>query len=121
LDKPGTSGITTMVWQLLLLQKQQRPRPPSYYNPRPAGMILPGSTTELVLCELRARYPVWQSRSQIACSVGKNRGAVQWALLYLMQQKLIKAVPDVNRNPRYLRYQAIVKYAERKELSSKNP
>lgn len=104
-----------MVWQLLLLQKQQKPRPPSYYNPRPAGMILPGSTTELVLCELRARYPVWQSRSQIACSVGKNRGAVQWALLYLMRQKLVKAVPDTCRNPRYNRYQAIVKCEDRKK------
>ena len=113
MDKCG-AGITSMVWQLLLLQKQQKPRPPSYYNPRPAGMIMPGSTTELVLCELRKCHPVWQSRAQIACSVGKERGAVQWALLYLMRKGLVKAVPDTRRNPRYNRYLAIIKFAERK-------
>lgn len=77
---------------------------PLRFNPRPPGVIVPGSGTDVVLRLLR-EAPGTMSRAQIIWRSGKGRGAVDWALEYLRSQGLIDVFPD-GRNLRYLRYRA---------------
>lgn len=75
------------------------------FNPRPAGRIIPGSTTDLVLQCLR-EHGGFMTHAQIILKVERDRGAVAWALLFLKQQGMIRSVSDGSRNPRYCRYRA---------------
>ncbi|MBI5259798.1 MAG: hypothetical protein HY855_25080 [Burkholderiales bacterium] len=68
-------------------------------NPRPAGVIRPGSAADAVL-ELLRRNPdrlFW--RHQIIHATGRTRKAVDWALIFLEALKLIVAV-DTGHSPR---------------------
>ncbi len=80
------------------------PRVPRF-NPRPAGVIRPGSATDTVLTLLVARR-VWMNFSQIRAQSGCTSGAMAWALNYLLAKKHVEAVGDDARNHRYQRYRA---------------
>jgi hypothetical protein len=77
------------------------------YNPRPAGVIRDGSATQVVLAFMQRR-PLWFTHRQIVQETGRSPKAVDWALLYLRAQALVECVPDAHRNPRYLRYRAVL-------------
>ena len=74
------------------------------FNPRPAGWIQPGATTEAVL-EYLTHNPGKYTRAQIIAATGRTEKAVDWALIFLRSQGKIVALPDP-RHERYLRYTA---------------
>lgn len=83
--------------------------PPSKPAPivgRPRGEIRKGGTTEAVLAYLKT-YPGFRTEAQIRWALNRSHASVSWALLFLVKQKLIRAVPDAHRNSRYQRYAAV--------------
>lgn len=84
------------------------------YNPRPAGVIRPGSSTEVVLAMLSKRR-VWMNFAQVLAQTGCTKAGADFALRYLLSQKHIEATSDESRNYRYQRYRATeegIRYAE---------
>lgn len=100
-----------------LIQSPLRSKPAGY-NPRACGVILQGSTTDVVLQLLCARPAGrWTSNhvieAAVLAKVGRAAGTVRWALVYLRQLNLVEASGD-NRNTRYLRYRVTPKGMELK-------
>ena len=83
-------------------------RPPEKFNPRPQGVIVDGSGSDLVLEFLRQDYR-FKTRAEIVLALREkiNEHRVEWGLIYLLRNKLIKRVEDPKRNARYGRYAAI--------------
>lgn len=55
----------------------RRTAEPTRFNPRPAGVMLPGSTTEAVHRFLTGRQgPGWVTRQQIVVATGRSGKAV---------------------------------------------
>lgn len=97
--------LQALVEQVLASAPSPLIKPPRF-NPRPPGVIRPGSTTDAVIRHLRA-HGGFQSHCQIVWATKRSGKAVDWALLFLRSQKLVRAVEDTSRNSRYLRYVAI--------------
>ena len=74
------------------------------FNPRPPGVIRPGSATQAVLNFLRENPARHFSCFDLCRHTQRSLKAVNHACLYLKAQQLIAAYPDSARNPRYLRY-----------------
>lgn len=74
------------------------------YNPRPAGVIRPGSATQEVLSWLQSNPGRWFSHFQIVQATGRTSKSVDWALLFLKARGLIESTQDEWRNSRYLKY-----------------
>lgn len=74
------------------------------FNPRPPGVIQPGSATDLILRILSESPGRFFTCEQLIRATGRSHAAVSFALLYLRDQELIEAFPDAARNPRYMRY-----------------
>lgn len=72
-------------------------------NPFPPG-IRTGSTTDRVLCALRARHPQFAEHYELMEETGASRGAIAWAIRYLLARGMVRAVPSA-RHPGYKRYQ----------------
>jgi hypothetical protein len=92
--------------ELMRLQDSM-PKRSNRFNPRPAGRIQPGSSTDLVLTYLRS-VSSFQTRKQIMAATGLPEKSCNWALLYLRSIELVVYVNDVHRNMKYLRYRAVV-------------
>lgn len=95
-----------MRWDLLVAQAYQKTSeaPPAIKKKsRPPGQIISGSTTDMVFALLKRTHG-YLTHAQIAQRVGRSRGAVNWALVYLVKQQKIVAVSDAKRNPRYFKY-----------------
>lgn len=101
--------LAALVEQLLAATSHQERRKPP--NPCPPGVPVPGRTTDLVLCYLR-EHGGFRSESQIAWALQRSHSATSHALLFLVRNRLVVAVPDMTRNPRYRRYRAIRKEVE---------
>jgi len=69
-------------------QQQQKPR---RNNPRPPGVIRPGSGTDVLLRFLRQHPQRWFFHPELVLALGRSKGEVDWALLYLSGQGLIVA------------------------------
>lgn len=82
-------------------QRPAWPRNPFSRGPHP------NATTGQVLALLRSVCPQLLPRHEIMRRLGSTRGAVQWALLYLVERGDIEAIPRLDRPP-YCRYRAIV-------------
>ena len=78
------------------------------YNPRPAGVIQPGSTTDLTLQWLAQRPGRWFTHRQIVTGVGRTEKTVSWSLFYLRSLRRIESTARGGSgiNSRYLRYRA---------------
>lgn len=74
------------------------------FNPKPPGVIQPGSATGAVLAFLQSRPSQFFSRAQLLWHTKRSGKAVDWAMLYLRSQGLVEVISDAARNPRYLRY-----------------
>ena len=80
-------------------------RPPLMrFNPRPPGVIQPGSASDAVLSILSESPGRFFTCEQLIRATGRSRAALSFALLYLRDQGRIEAFPDAARNPRFLRY-----------------
>ena len=77
---------------------------PARYNPRPPGVIQPGSASDLILRILSESPGRFFTCEQLIKETGRSHAAVSFALLYLRDQGLIEAFPDAARNTRFLRY-----------------
>lgn len=76
------------------------------HNPRPAGVIRDCSATQAVQTVLQMRQGVFFRHGDLVYLTGRSTKAVCFALRYLQGQGVVRAVPDLIRNPRYLRYSA---------------
>lgn len=96
--------------QQLSRMSHSRPTAPDIprYNPRPAGVIRPGSATNLVLALLCKRRPAFLTHHQIMDQTKRTTKAVSWALIYLRAQGYVEITGD-GRNARYQRYRATEK------------
>lgn len=106
-EKP-TSPFAQLAAELMKMQDSSRAKQRKRYNPRPAGWIQPGGSTDIVLKYLQScdRY---QTRAQIMEATGLPEKSCNWALLYLRSIDLVAVVADECRNGRYLRYKWRVK------------
>lgn len=78
-------------------------------NPRPAGVVRPGSATDQVLQLMRAHPNRRWRRAQLLMLTGHTESAIDWALLYLRHQGLIEAEQAPGYAPRTLRYRLVEK------------
>lgn len=80
------------------------------YNPRPPGVIRPGSATDRVLVVFNSNPKAWLSHANIRWHTGLGHKPMSWALIYLQRIGLIEAsTGDDARNSRYCRYRLISK------------
>lgn len=97
----ATTGSSWMAHQLLRCSvTMDRPQMP--VNPRPPGVVRPGSASEAVLVLMRAHPGRLFWRWQLIGSTGRSRKAVDYALLYLERTGAI----DVIRDGAALRFRA---------------
>ena len=76
----------SLQWTTCEILRARKTREPQRFNPRPCGVFLQGSTTDCVLRWLESGpRRAWWTRSQIVSATGRNRGAVEWALIFLMR------------------------------------
>ena len=99
----STPELLSLEWQLLSIPPED-PRI-GRFNPRPPGVIQPGSASDAVLKFLRAQVG-FRSEAQILWVTGRSHSAVSWSLLYLIGQGLVEARSDPLRNARYKKYRA---------------
>lgn len=77
-----------------------------HFNPRPAGFIRPGKSSEAVLSVLR-QHGGALTEAQLRFRTGLNHAKCSWALLYLQKLKKLAAQElPAHRNSRYRRYKA---------------
>lgn len=105
------SDRTPQDWAQHFSQLANRPAPDTglrldlpRYNPRPAGVIRPGSATQAVLTLLQAHPARWFNHYQIVSLTGRTAKAVDWALLFLKARGMVQTSRDEWRNSRYLKY-----------------
>ncbi len=105
------SAVDWIARQLAVLEAAPA-RPPAH-NPHPPGVPRPDGAAVAVLTLLREHPGRFFTRQSIMVRTQRTDKAVDWALLFLRAQGCIEALPDVSRrNPRYLRYRAVVEKDE---------
>ena len=60
-------------------------------NPRPAGVIRPGSGTDVLLRFLRQARGRWFFHSELVLALGRSKGEIDWALLYLVREGQVES------------------------------
>lgn len=88
--------------EIMRMARQRDPLPESQfcrYNPRPAGVIRPGSASAAVLELLSSRPGQWLYRNQIISITGRTRKSVDWALIYLETASLIEGTERSGTSP----------------------
>ncbi len=55
-------------------------------NPRPAGVIRPGSGTDVLLRFLRQAPGRWFFHAELVLALGRSKGEIDWALQYLVRE-----------------------------------
>jgi hypothetical protein len=97
----ATTGASWVAAQLLRCSvTMDRPQMP--VNPRPPGVLRPGSASEAVLALLRSHPGRMYRRWQLIGSTGRSRKSVDYALLFLERTGAI----DVIRDGAALRFRA---------------
>lgn len=112
--------MDAMQWIVLQVTKgTPGTQPPEKFNPRPQGVIVGGSGSDVVLEFLRQDYK-YKTRAEIVMALREkiNEHRVEWGLIYLLRNNLIKRVEDPNRNSRYGRYAAIRKEESNAEANA---
>ena len=95
-----------LLTQLQTIANAHAPKPPVRFNPRPPGVIQPGSASDAVLKFLHASPGMW-TEAQIRWATRRGHSSVSWGLLYLSKKGLIESRLDPARNSRYRRYRAV--------------
>lgn len=97
-------SITWVASQLAL--KFSEPIAQPRFNPRPPGVIRPGSATQAVLTFLNDNPGRSFSCFELCKYTERSMKSVNHACLFLRATEHIQSYPDSVRNPRYRRYQA---------------
>lgn len=95
-------SFVSMLQQASAAKQPSKPAPRKF-NPRPAGVIQPGSATEAVMAFLKTS-PGLKTEAQIVWATKRSHSAVSWALLRLRAWNMIDAIGDPARNALYHRY-----------------
>lgn len=98
-----------MAMQLAQMAARNKEPEAQRFNPRPPGVIQPGSATEDVLVFLRSWPAKFHTRAAIIIGTGRTQKSVDWALLFLRSQKIIECAHGDGRNSLYLRYRILAK------------
>ncbi|GAA6119610.1 hypothetical protein Acidovoranil_17130 [Acidovorax sp. FG27] len=80
-----------MAWVADHLGARQGPEKRRHANPRPAGVIRPGSGTDVLLRFLQRSPGRWFFHAELVLALGRSKGEVDWALIYLARSGLIFA------------------------------
>lgn len=72
-----------MNWIAGQLGTRQEPDKARHNNPRPAGVIRPGSGTDVLLRFMRLNPSRWFFHSELVLALGRSKGEIDWALIYL--------------------------------------
>jgi hypothetical protein len=92
--------------QILGIRPSERPTR-RFVNPRPGGVMVPGSATTDVWNWLQERSQTsWWTRRQIVIGTGRSGKSVDWALIFLRTTKKIEVARD-NHFTRYQRYRVL--------------
>lgn len=87
-----TSGMNgSLGWMVGQLEGRAEPERPRNHNPRPPGVIRPGSGTDVLLRFLTRDPKRWFFHPELVLALGRSKGEIDWALQYLAGQGLIKA------------------------------
>lgn len=68
-----------------------QPEKPNNFNPRPAGVIRPGSGTDMLLRLLRQNPGRWYFHAELVLALGRSKGEVDWAVQLLRLQGMLEA------------------------------
>jgi hypothetical protein len=60
-------------------------------DPPPAGAIRPGSGTDVLLRFLRQAPGRWFFHCELVLALGRSKGEIDWALLYLVRERLVES------------------------------
>lgn len=103
-DEQG-SQLLSLAWQLAHFPPIGQEKKPDRFNPRPAGVIREGSTSDVVLQVLK-ECGGFRTEAQLIWITKRSHSAVSWALIYLIRLGLVESRPDTVRSSRYKKYRA---------------
>lgn len=83
--------MNCMDWMARQLESRQAEGDVRPNNPRPRGIIRPGSGTDVLLRYLRQRPGCWFFRYELVLALGCSKGETDWALLYLVRERLVES------------------------------
>jgi len=67
----------------------EEPKKPT--NPRPPGVLRPGSGSDVLLRYLQQNRGRWFFHQELVQTLGRSKGEVDWALQYLAKLELIQS------------------------------
>lgn len=82
-------GHEAMNWLAGQLQGRQENRS-RHHNPRPAGVVRPGSGTDALLRYLQRLPERWFFHCELVLELGRSKGEVDWALQYLLGRGMVQ-------------------------------
>ena len=100
-------GLLSLAWQLAHFPPMVPEKKVDRFNPRPAGVIREGSTSDVVLQAL-TECGGFRTEAQLIWITKRSHSAISWALIYLIRLGLVEARPDTVRNSRYQKYRAVM-------------
>lgn len=75
------------------------------FNPRPPGVVRPGSGTDAVVRLLRQHPRRWFFRAELNLLLGRSRGEVDWAVIYLARMgRITEQACDIPGRKPVMRY-----------------
>ncbi|MXN30002.1 hypothetical protein [Delftia sp. CH05] len=80
-----------MDWMAGQLEGRQEEEGTRRNNPRPAGVIRPGSGTDVLLRFLRQAPGRWFFHAELVLALGRSKGEIDWALLYLVREGQVES------------------------------
>ena len=93
-------------WLAGQLDARQEPEAARHTNPRPAGVIRPGSGTDVLLRYLQRTPGRWFFHSELVLALGRSKGEVDWALQYLVRVGRVEGrLTDLPGRKPVMRYQ----------------
>lgn len=108
----STSWVTHQILSIRRTAEPARTR-----NPKPAGVMQPGSATQAVYDYLAALpHRRWVQRRQIVVGCGRTGKAVDWALIFLVRTGRVERSVDDSRCSRYCRYRTTVQERDREPV-----
>jgi hypothetical protein len=94
-----------MDWIAGQLGREREPGKPRHNNPRPPGVVRPGSGTDVLLRYLRQHPQRWFFHPELVLTLGRSKGEIDWALQYLAGKGFILAeMADLPGRKAVMRY-----------------
>jgi len=100
-------GDEAINWLAGQLQGRKDGRPRNH-NPRPAGVVRPGSGTDALLRHLQQMPDRWFFHCELVLALGRSKGEIDWGLQYLTGRGLVQAkLTELPGRKPVLRYRLI--------------